>query len=78
MVLGLPTEHRTIAHLFGVVRSTVCEIVHKTCLAIVESLMSTYIKFPVGSQLERVTESFQIKWEVPQCAGTIDGCHLSP
>ena len=74
----MPTEHRTIAHLFGVAGSTVCEIVHKTCLAIVESLMSTYIKFPVGSQLDRVTESFQIKWGIPQCVGTIDGCHLSP
>lgn len=74
--LATPTEYRTIAHLFGVARSTACEIVHNTCLAIVESLMSTYIKFPRGDQLERVTESFQTKWGVPQCVGAIDGCHI--
>ena len=74
--LATPTEYRTIAHLFGVARSTVCEIVHKTCSAIVESLMGTYIKFPIGSQLEEVTEKFQMKWGVPQCVGAIDGCHI--
>lgn len=72
--LATPTEYRTIAHLFGVTRSTVCEIVHKTCLAIVESLiMGTYIKFPTGSQPESVNE---IKWGVPKCVGAIDGCHI--
>ena len=74
--LATPTEYRTIAHLFSVARSTVCEIVHKTCSAIVESLMGTYIKFPTGSQLEEVTEKFQMKWGVPQCVGAIDGCHI--
>ena len=39
--LATPTEYHTIAHLFGVVRSTVCKIVHKTCLAMVECLKST-------------------------------------
>ena len=74
--LATPTEYHTIAHLFGVARSTVCAIVHKACLAIVENLMGTYIKFPRGDQLERVTESFQTKWGVPQCVGAIDVCHI--
>lgn len=74
--LATPTEYRTIAHLFGVARSTICDIVHKTCSAIVECLMSTYINFPRGNQLQRVIESFQGKWGVPQCVGAIDGCHI--
>ena len=29
--LATPCEYRTVAHLFGVARSTVCEIVQDTC-----------------------------------------------
>ena len=41
--LATPCEYRTLAHLFGVVRSTVCTIVHETCEAIILTLMETYI-----------------------------------
>ena len=74
--LATPAEYRTIAHLFGVARSTVCEIIHNTCSAIVENLMSTYIRFPRCDKLEKVTEHFLTKWGVPQCVGAIDGCHV--
>ena len=36
-------EYRTIGHLFGLARSTVCVIVHDTCAAIVNTLQSQYI-----------------------------------
>ena len=29
-----------------------------------------------GDQLQRVIESFQRKWGVPQCVGAIVGCHI--
>ena len=32
-VLATPTEYWTIAHLFGVARSSVYQIVHETCVA---------------------------------------------
>ena len=41
-----------------------------------ESLVSTYIKFPRGDQLERVSENFQTKLGVPQCVEAIDGSHI--
>ena len=71
--LATPTEYRTIAHLFGIAHSTVCEIVHETCRSIVEVLLKDYIKFPSGDQ---VVDEFKGKWAVPQCFGAIDGSHV--
>ena len=44
--LATPAEYRTIAHVFGVARCTVCCIVHETCSAIVAQLLNVHIKFP--------------------------------
>ena len=44
--LATCSEYRTIGHLFGVGRSTVCMIVHDTCAAIVKVLSDKYISFP--------------------------------
>ena len=74
--LATPAEYRTVAHLFGVARSTVCKTVHTTCTAIAERLLSTYIKFPDGDILDSVVDNFMTKWGVPQCVGAIDGCHI--
>ena len=46
--LATCAEYRTIGHLFGVARCTVCVIIHDTCKAIVDVLLTRYIKFPVG------------------------------
>ena len=71
--LATPTEYRTIPHLFGIARSTVCEIVHETCHCIVDVLMKDYIKFPYAGRLDRVVDEFKIKWGVPHCFGAVDG-----
>lgn len=70
-------EYRTIAHLFGVARCTVCVIVHDTCKAIVDILLASYIRFPQGSELSEVVDGFKTKWGMIQCAGAIDGSHIS-
>ena len=69
-------EYRTIGHLFGVARSTVCVIVHDTCEAIVKLFRSKYIQFPTGENLQQVIYGFESKWQMIQCAGAIDGCHI--
>ena len=74
--LATPCEYRTVAHLFGVARSTVCTIVHYTCLAITNSLLKIYISFPTGESLKTVINGFEHKWGFPQCVGAIDGCHV--
>ena len=52
--LSTTAEYCTIAHLFGIARSTVCEIVHETSAAIVYFFLNTYIRFPVGDKLQDV------------------------
>ena len=74
--LATCAEYRTIGHLFGVARCTVCVIVHNTCAAIVAVLQSDYIKFPENDELCEVLEGFEEKWQMPQAAGAIDGCHI--
>ena len=69
-------EHRTIGHLFGVARCTVCVIVHETCNVIVDLLLEEYIQFPRGADLARVVEGFKTNFNMIQCAGAIDGSHI--
>ena len=44
--LATCSEYRTIGHLFGVSRCTVCVIVHDTCRAIITAMQKKYIHFP--------------------------------
>uniref|UniRef100_A0A1X7SK58 DDE Tnp4 domain-containing protein n=1 Tax=Amphimedon queenslandica TaxID=400682 RepID=A0A1X7SK58_AMPQE len=74
--LATPGEFRTISHLFGVARCTVCVVVHETCAAIVSVLMKRFIKFPKGDELNDIVQGCEKKWGLPQCAGAIDGSHI--
>ena len=71
--LARPAEYRTVGNLFGVSQSSLCEIVHETCSAIV---LKTYIKFPTDDNIDNVVREFKVKWGVPQCFGAIDGTHI--
>ena len=74
--LATPSEYRTISHLFGIGRSTVCCIIHETVRAILKVLLKKYISFPLGDQLQNVIQGFEDKCNFPQCAGAIDGSHI--
>ena len=74
--LATCSEYRSIGHLFGVTRLTVCVIVHDTCKAIVDVLLDIYVKFPQGNELCDVVEGFKSRWGMIQCAGSIDGSHI--
>ena len=74
--LATPCEYRTIGHLFGISRSSVCKIVHETCEAICNVLLQEYIRFPKSNELETTIRRFEQKWGVPQCVGAIDGSHI--
>lgn len=41
-----PMEFRSVSHLFGICRSTVCEVFNETFKAIVEHLLHQYVTLP--------------------------------
>ena len=75
-ILATPCEYRSVAHLFGLARCTVCCIVKETCRAIVMRLLPKYIRFPVGDKLKETAQGFHDRWGIPQCAGSINGSHI--
>ena len=70
-------EYRSIGHLFGVARGTVCRIVHETCRTIVDVLLNQYIHFPNSmDEINEVVNGFKMKFGMIQCLGSIDGSHI--
>ena len=67
---------RTISHLFGVSKASVCLIIKDVCVCIVDHLLPKYIRMPCGDALKQVVAGFKDKLGFPQCAGAIDGTHI--
>lgn len=74
--LATGADYRTIGHLFGVSKSTVCLVVKEVCSAIVQLLLPKYIRVPTGDALKAVIGGFKIDYGFPQCAGAVDGTHI--
>ena len=74
--LATNIEFRTLAHLFGIGRSTACEVTHEVVNAINAILLPKYLTFPTGQRLDKVISGFRDSWNIPQCAGAIDGTHI--
>ena len=74
--LATGADYRTIGHLFGVSKSTVCVVTKEVCVVIVERLLPDYIKMPTGTALKVVVEGFKNDLGFPQCAGAVDGTHI--
>ena len=72
--LATNCECRTIAHVFGISRSSVCLSTQEVCCLIVDvqKYMSKYIKKPEGNQLKEMVQLFERKWGFPQCVGAVD------
>ena len=53
------TDYRTVAHLFGLGKSTVLGCISETTLNV---LMDGHVFFSTGDDLKDVTNGFQKKW----------------
>ena len=74
--LATGADYRTIGHLFGVAKSTVCVITKEVCSSIVYLMLPEYIKMPQGNTLKEVIHGFERDHDFPQCAGVVDGTHI--
>lgn len=55
-------EYRTLSELFGIDKSSVCEIVNDTCRQLVMRLLPKYVKMPQGDILKEIVEGFETCW----------------
>ena len=70
-------DYRSIGHMFGVAKGTVCVIVSEVCQAIMKVLLKRYVKFPAASNaIDDIVNEFETKCRFSQCIGAVDATHL--
>ena len=74
--LATNVEYQTISAVFGTGISTVCEIVHRTCHAMIEHMLPKYVKMPSNERMKEIIEEFETLWGFPQVIGAIDDSHI--
>ena len=74
--IGSTAEYRTIANLFGVSKSFVCQCIKDVSEVIVTKLMTVFLSIPKGDELLDIMKEYKEKWGFPCCAGAIDGTHV--
>ena len=73
--LSSTAEYRTVANLFGVSQSFVCQCIKEVSCAIRKGFPRA-IAFPKGDDLLKVLQGYEKRWGFPMCAGAIDGTHI--
>jgi hypothetical protein len=74
--LATANEYRTLQELFGLGRSTACQIVAEFIVAVCRRLKGVFLARPTDEQFAEIAEGFQHRWGFPQCVGAIDGSHI--
>ena len=74
--LATSTDYRTLSHLFGLSKSSICLIIREVCRAIVDHLTKLYIKIPTENEMREMMMCFKEKYGFPCCGGALDGSHI--
>nr|XP_054920544.1 uncharacterized protein LOC129381572 [Dermacentor andersoni] len=69
-------EDRTIAHLFGIGRSTVNVVFREFCKVVTEQLEAEWLRMVRRHELEKHVREFFFFTGFPQAIGALDGCHF--
>ncbi|KAH9368501.1 hypothetical protein HPB48_020784 [Haemaphysalis longicornis] len=74
--LATSAEERTVAHLFGVSRSSVNLIFREFCDVVVNVLEPQIVQFPSLNNVRDHVRQFEACTGFPQGLGAMDGCHI--
>ena len=74
--LATNADFRTVGHLFGISKASVCLVIKDVCAAIVRLLLPQYVSFPTDAKLRTVVDGFERKFGFPRCVGVVDGTHI--
>ncbi|KAG0413417.1 hypothetical protein HPB47_009437 [Ixodes persulcatus] len=69
-------SERTIAHLFGLGRSTVNELYKEFCTVVVSALEPEWVKMVSAAELAEQIREFEATFDFPQAIKALDGCHF--
>lgn len=74
--LATSAEERTVAHVFGVSRSSVNVIFREFCNVVVSQLEPQHMGMPRAHELVEHMQRFAASTGFPQGVGALDGCHI--
>ena len=69
-------DYRATSKVFGIGRSTVCNILHAVSEAIVEKFLPKIIRFPNEIEVQTIMRELEEISGFPEAVGGIDGCHI--
>ena len=71
-------SQQSLCFSYSLGASTICDIIHDTCLAIWDSLNETYLQpSRTTDDWKKIAQDFSCIWDLPHCVGAIDGKHVA-
>ncbi len=74
--LATGADYRSLQELFGIGRSTACNIFQEFVTAVVVVLKQRFLRHPTDQEFQDIARGFRDTWGMPQCVGAIDGTHI--
>ena len=75
--LATGESHISLSLQYRIGHQTVSKIIPETCKAIYEAVAPIYMKMPTSpEEWLKISEEFQVKWNLPHGVGALDGKHI--
>jgi hypothetical protein len=74
--LATANEFRTLQELFGMGKSTACQIMSEFVVALAQGLKTRFLRRPTVAEYTTIAQGYRDRWGFPQCVGAIDGSHI--
>ncbi|KAJ8684802.1 hypothetical protein QAD02_020595 [Eretmocerus hayati] len=74
--LFIADDISTIALAERIGESTAREVIKEVCQVVIEVLQPIYLRKPTGEKWRYIIADYLLRWNIPNCAGAIDGKHI--